>query len=74
MNICNKLQSALTHNGNGDIDANELCGELRIVGRILEGCNIEHTIDILKNIADKKFGKFITKRNDCIQNSSHDSD
>lgn len=52
--FCNNFQTALTHNGNSDIDANELCNELRIVGNIMEGCKIGHTIDILNKIAEKR--------------------
>lgn len=74
MNNCEKLQNPLTHNGSSNIDANELCSELRIVGKILEGCKIQQVIDILNKIAEKKIGKFTTKCNYCLQNSSHDSD
>ena len=43
-----------THNGNSDIDAEELCNELRIVGNIMEGHSVEHTIDILNQIAKRR--------------------
>lgn len=51
MSYCNNLRTALTHNGQSDIDAEELCNELRIVGKIMDGRTAEHIIDILNQIA-----------------------
>ncbi|XP_055308009.1 uncharacterized protein LOC129572116 [Sitodiplosis mosellana] len=51
---CKLLKETLTHNNESDIDAEELCNELRIVGKIMESHQIEHTIDILNEIAKKR--------------------
>lgn len=53
LKYCTKLQTALTHNGQCDIDANELCNELRIVGEIMKDFKIKHPIEILNRIAEK---------------------
>lgn len=64
-NNCNKLQTALTYNGKFDTDANKLCSELQIIGKNLNGCKINYTIDILNEIAEKNC-KFVAKYNDCV--------
>lgn len=52
--MCMKLEQALSHNGKSDIDGNELCSELRIVGKMLKENSIEQIIDVINLIVKKQ--------------------
>lgn len=50
---CKKLQNALMHNGESDIDADDLFAELTLVSTLTLNENIVHVIDILNAIQNR---------------------
>lgn len=49
--LCKELENALTRDDKSDIDAIELCNELRILARLLKNDEAKQIIDVLNMIA-----------------------
>lgn len=54
LRLCTDFERALKWNEQSDVDGNELCNELRIVGKMVMENEISHIIDILNLIAKKR--------------------
>lgn len=56
---CKKLEIALTHNGNSDIDGDDLFAELAVVSTLINNENIAHIIDVLNAIQKKNMQNIV---------------